>query len=341
MSTAPRLATFEGLAEDEVIFSLSVDVEESWDWSSQLPNQNFDVANAGQLAEFQQQLNGLGVHPTYFCTYAMLDDPQSRSDLQVLAKGEGVEMAAHLHPWCNPPHVLSGSDQSNDTGKLAQPLNDKQSYLFNLPVELVEAKLVCLVEKFSSCFGYTPESFRSGRWGIDARVLKLLRQAGFAVDSSHLAYYRTQYFDCGNAPSQPYWSDTILNLPASGGYTSLPFDKAHKRHVALSSPGIAKLKLNAVLSKLGIQRQVFLSPEFCQQRDLLKLVENMLTRGDRFFHMSLHSSSLEPGKNQYIQSAHDKQRMFSRLSKVVQHLTSQRRVRFLNLSQVAEASSAT
>ena len=49
-----------------VIFILSIDTEEEWDWSGAFPQQNVDVNNVNLLPSFHQHLASLGLRPTFF-----------------------------------------------------------------------------------------------------------------------------------------------------------------------------------------------------------------------------------------------------------------------------------
>ena len=331
------------LAHDEIVFTVSVDVEEGWDWTKALPTSNFNTANAEHLCGFHQFLLSLQAAATYFCTYAMLDDKGSCWHLNQLAKNDRVEMAAHLHPWCNPPFNEGGQGT----------ISDHDSYLFHLPKQVVHAKVKALKQKFIDCLGAEPKSFRSGRWGTSREVLAILAEEDFDVDSSLLAFYATEYFDCGSLPSQPHYADTtqqngapnsnlaknksLISMPASGGYAGFfskpSFNKAHARQKRFNHLIGRKIQASAIASKLGLQKQIFLSPELSTLKDMRSLCNRMLAQGDWFFHLSLHSSSLEPGKNQYVHCEADKQRLYDRIAGVIEYLRQKRTVRTATLHE--------
>ena len=336
-SIMPTLAQPSSLTDEEIIFTVSVDVEESWDWTKSLPVSDFDTKNAEQLQSFHEHLNAHDIAATYFCTYAMLHNTDSRDHLVALSKKASVEMAAHLHPWCNPPFTDSTYRHSNQSATA-----DRDSYLIHLPQKVIEEKVAALVNKFTECFGRAPYSFRSGRWGCNDTVLRILQDRGFKVDSSLLAFYKTPYFDCGTYPSQPHYfeqavdsSDRILSMPASGGYSRRPFSSAHRWHIAFQNILARFFHLSSLASKLRFQRQIFLSPELSSLEHMKALCDQMLKRDDRFFHLSLHSSSLEPGHNQYVHTEQEKQKLLDNITGVLDYLRQRRRVHTATLEQAS------
>ena len=63
------------LNKQDVIFILSVDTEEEWDWSGDFPQTNFSVDNVEHIPAFQVFCENLGIRPTYFTDYAVAADP--------------------------------------------------------------------------------------------------------------------------------------------------------------------------------------------------------------------------------------------------------------------------
>ena len=56
-----------------IIFILSIDTEEEWDWSGAFPQHNADVNNVALLPSFHKHLGTLGLRPTYLVDYAVAD----------------------------------------------------------------------------------------------------------------------------------------------------------------------------------------------------------------------------------------------------------------------------
>ena len=162
----------------DILFLLSIDTEEEWDWSGEFPERDFSVSNISRLDELQSFCEGLGIRPTYFTDYAVADNPASKEVLQTISAKGTCEIGAHLHPWANPPYY----------GKTGE----KESHVVNLPIDQVEKKLDALVELLNSSFGVMPNSFRTGRWGLNGDVLRLLEKKGLLIDSSMHPFYKNQ-----------------------------------------------------------------------------------------------------------------------------------------------------
>jgi hypothetical protein len=85
------------------VFIVTVDTEEEWDWHGDFPLPPFSTRNIQRIPVFQQLCESIGISPTYFVDYAVVDEPHNREILQrYFNKGE-CDIGAHLHPWCTPP----------------------------------------------------------------------------------------------------------------------------------------------------------------------------------------------------------------------------------------------
>ena len=154
-------------------------------------------------------------------------------------------------------------------------------------------------------------SFRAGRWGLDGRLLKLLGENGYTVDSSVHPFYADKAFSYAHAPDQPYWPDygnllakgsqrQILELPATSGFSLRHFEAAAKLHEFLSMPPISSLRMVGVLWHTRLLRKLTLSPELFNETDMLTLAKACLRRGHNFLNLYFHSSSLLPGCTPYV-----------------------------------------
>ena len=79
--------------------------------------------------------------------------------------------------------------------------------MVNLPISQGEEKLDALVEILHQKFNIIPNSFRTGRWGVDSKTLQLLVKKGIQVDSSMYPFYKNKYFDNEQVMLKPYWPD--------------------------------------------------------------------------------------------------------------------------------------
>jgi hypothetical protein len=281
-----------------VLFVLSVDTEEEWDWAGPFPQKDFSVDNVGRLTEFQSVCDTIGIKPTYFVDYAVADNEVAVDILKKPLQNQRCEIGAHLHPWCNPPYFGY--------------VGEKESHVVNLPIEQVEQKLACLVERLTEQFAITPRSFRTGRWGIDAKVLQLLVKYNFNLDSSVYPFYQNEFFSCQGAPQQPYWPNlaaplqadptqqTIYELPVTAGFNHANFSLCERIYRMMAHPTLSWSRMVGVAWQTKLLRKSYLSPELYDVEQMLSLSKQAIANGVPVLHMFMHSSSLIDNKNSLV-----------------------------------------
>lgn len=320
------------MTKKSVTFILSVDTEEEWDWSGPFPNQNFCVDNVNEIPAFQNYCQELGIKPTYLVDYAVADDKNGASILKKLNKAH-CEIGAHLHPWANPPFFDETSEES--------------SHVIHLPIKHVEAKLVALKEIIETNIGCTPLSFRTGRWGISGPVLTLLSKYGFKTDSSIYPLYQNEYFSCEKAPHHQYWPDLtntnnigqqrdIFEMPVTCGFNRTPFNLAQPLHKLMEKVPFRWLRINGILWHSRLLQKIYLSPELCTSRDMKRLIDTCLKRGQTVFHMYLHSSSLIEDVTGLHNDHNARETICQRIAEVSTYLQSKADVTFKTLSEASE-----
>ncbi len=52
--------------KQDVLFVLTIDTEEEWQWDEEFPQHNCSVGNVEKLPAFQTFCESLGIRPTYF-----------------------------------------------------------------------------------------------------------------------------------------------------------------------------------------------------------------------------------------------------------------------------------
>ena len=316
-------------SKPSILFVLSVDTEEEWDWSGPFPEGKFSVKNTCHIPEFQGFCESLGIRPTYFIDYAIADDPESAACLKDPLDSGTCEIGGHLHSWCTPPIEEDISDHDN-------------SLIVNLPIDLVERKLDSLNVKLENVFGKKPVSFRSGRWDINGPVLKLLASRGYTIDSSiH------PYFSYDDSPDIPFWPDyencivegnqrEIYEIPVTSGYNFPDFPFWHRLHLTLSTSFLKHFRLVGILWKLGAIRKIHLSPELASADDMVKLVKAAIKKEHRVIHMFFHSSSLMPGASPYVKNTADKEKLYQKIKAVFSYLQENTDVQCCTLEEASK-----
>ncbi|MBV1922355.1 MAG: polysaccharide deacetylase family protein [Pseudomonadales bacterium] len=315
----------------KVLFVLSVDTEEEFDWNGEFPQQNCSVRNVQKIPEFQAFCESLSIRPTYLVDYPVANDPASAAILSTIAQSGQAEIGAHLHPWCTPPFEGGNSE--------------RESHVINLPSDLVQRKLSTLTATIKTNIGINPKAFRTGRWGTDAAILKVTLSEGYHIDSSVYPYYSNEYFSCHHPIGTPYWpslrnpnkagsQQNILEIPVTAGFNRPNFPFWEKIHNVLSSNLIAPLHLVALAWSTKTLRKLYLSPELSTTADMATLIDAAVNSHHPVIHMYLHSSSLLPGHNEFTRNDDDQAKFYKRIQHTVEHLTAQTDVTFCTLSEV-------
>jgi hypothetical protein len=310
-------------------FTLTVDVEEEWDWGKGFPVEHYSVRNTAKLPAFQEFCRGLGIRPTYFVNWAIISDPDSVQLIKRLASSGECEIGAHIHPW--------------NTDPVEEDCTDHNSHIVNLPLPLVQAKLRNLTDRIHSAIGKYPTSFRSGRWGTNGKILSLLSSLGYQVDSSVLPFYADSTFSYETASLKPYWPDfsdflhpgsqrKIFEIPATTGYTRGDSYQCNRVYKLLSSK-LGRLHLVGALQRVGFLKKVFLSPELASGEEMVQCIRSLSRTGYGLFNMALHSSSLLVGGSPYSSSEADITQLLSKITKIVSFCKNTFETQFCTLTE--------
>lgn len=317
-------------ASKKVLFVLSLDTEEEFDWSGDFPQDNCSVENIDCLPAFQSFCESLGIRPTYLVDYPVAANERSAAIVKSIASSPAVEIGAHLHPWCTPPIV--------------GPNTERESHVVNLPPDLVRQKLEVLTAVIRRNIGVSPVVFRTGRWGINSDVLRIVMQAGFAVDSSIYPYYSNEYFSCMESCDRPYWPSlenpdvpgeqrAIFELPVTAGFNHPDFPFWGRIHRALSSPLLKPLRPVGLAWRTHALRKIYLSPELATADDMKSLLAAALAANQPVMHMFLHSSTLLPGRNEYTSDHSDRDDLYGSIRSVIDYLGENTDVTFCTISE--------
>ena len=313
-----------------VVFVLSVDTEEEWDWSTGFSKEGYSVRNTQKIPKFHSFCHDLGIRPTYFIDYAIVADAASVQRFKgPFEKGE-CEIGAHLHPWVTPP--------------VEEEIHREHTHAINLPPDLVRRKIAVLTAKLRNEFGARPLSFRSGRWGMNGDLLRLLAEEGYQIESSVHPFYADSSFSYYDAPDTPYWPDfknclrpgtqrDIFEIPVTSGFNRRNFRLCHSIHQRLSQAPWTTLHVIGALWHFHLLRKIPCSPELADAANLIALARACVHRGHRIIHMFLHSSSLLPGGSPYVQHEEGERELYRRITDVVEYLRIQSDIRFCTLTE--------
>lgn len=317
-----------------IIFVLTIDTEEEWDWSGPFPQKVANVNNIDKLPAFNNICENLGIRPTYFVDYAVSDNQSAVEKMLTFSSKGNCEIGAHLHPWCNPPYFGE--------------VGEAESHVVNLPVEQVSQKLDALMASIETGFGVKAKSFRTGRWGIDKNVMDLLVKSGITLDSSVYPFYQNEYFSCVGSPTLPYWPDlndpikqgnqqTIYELPVTVGFNRTNFELANSVHSVFANQPLSWTRFNGLAWHSNLIRKIYLCPELSAPEDMLTLCEKVIDKGYPVLHMYMHSSSLLNNQDGLLGSDQNPFDFISdAVTKVVTQLKSKYDIEFCTISEAAD-----
>lgn len=317
-------------SKPELVFLLSVDTEEEWDWDGPFPESDFSIQNLKKIPALQSFCEGLGIRPCYFVDYAAALGAIEKKVFVQAIENNACEIGAHLHPWANPP--------------MFDKPNEENSHVVNIPIEQVTAKLDELVSVFVEKLNYQPTSFRTGRWGISPDIMKLLWTRGFTVDSSVYPYYKNEYFTCQGAPIGAYWPDTkdvlqaggqrnIMEIQASVGYNRGNFALADSVHRFADTSPFKYLKLVSLLWHSSLLRKIYMSPEVMEANDMIALTHQLYNNGCSYVHMFFHSSNLICNGTGFFNSDDPYNDICERIKTVVDTLSEDFSIKFMTLRE--------
>jgi hypothetical protein len=281
------------------------------------------------------------VKPTYLLSSEIIQDRECVETLKNLQSDH--ELGTHGHGELLDPdldiHSLGGA-------KLHDFINDYSR-------EEQYARLSWLTGIFVEKFGYSPRSFRGGRFGIDAKTLSILEELGYAVDSTvtpGTCWFNTrQVMNYLEAPEQPYQPSenaltevggmSIAEVPVSSwlpnrwGRRLLAY-RARSTGVCTSS---GKLWERLIYKTIG--RLYWLRPTFGSPASLIRQAKNYLRRIEGkpagCVNIMFHPIELVEGASPYALNRDQVQRILLNLEALI-NFFAKRRCTFAKLQDIPQ-----
>jgi hypothetical protein len=280
------------------------------------------VSNVAALTRLAELCAGLGVQPTYLCTYPVVTHPDSSAVLQGLGARGGCEIGTHMHPWNTPPfRGVPGRD--GDERRHAY-------YPSELPAASFREKLDALHRAVTAVAGEEPRSYRAGRFGIHGAALVELVARGYEVDTSitPLAEHRADGGpDFRSAPEHPYRPAAtdaaragdlaIVEIPVSVGLTRRLPAALRRAYVRLPRWTRARGLLSRDL--LGWIDYAWLYPVRFDLELMRRGADTLVAGGAPVLNVFLHSNELVPGQAGRVATAADVERVFADLAGILEH----------------------
>lgn len=268
-----------------VPFLITIDTEGDNVWAKPRTN---TTRNAAWLPAFQQLAEGHGFRPTWLVNWEMAHDPACVEFLrEVLARNTG-EVGLHSHGWDNPPLVALTDDDIYH-----------HPYLIEYPEPLMRAKLERLAGVLEETFQRPLRSHRAGRWALDGRYARWLREHGFTADCSVTPGvdwrstkgnpHGTGGPDFRKAPREPYYIDEANLLEPALSPTR---DALLEVPMTIAAPSSRWTK---ALLEICSKRHHWLRPNGQNGVAMRQRVDEGVERDAAHLMFMLHSSELMPG----------------------------------------------
>lgn len=284
---------------------ITIDTEED-DWG-EYDLSSYSLQNIERIGRLQSIFNRFGVSPTYLVSYPVATDKGSSALLRKIMEDGKCEIGAHCHPWNTPP--------------FEETRNTRNSMLCNLPAPLQRRKIMALHEAIATGFGSEPVSFRAGRWGLGEETPAILRELGYKVDSSIIAFQNWEEYggpdhSC-TLPTPFSWENrggagpgtfpSLLELPASAGFAQGNFPRCNRLWLLSGGCLARRLHARGILARLGLLNKMWLSPETSGSSQMIALTNAMKREGYGIANMFFHSTALMAGLSSFVQTKEDEE----------------------------------
>lgn len=271
-------------ATEKVLLTITIDTECDHDseWKRSKPL-TFHSINEGIPNRLQPVFNDVGAIPTYLLTVEVMEDAESVSTIRNIQGAH--ELGTHLHAAFIEPEKKFFDYAGIDSPDFQ--CNDKP--------QIEYSKLENLTNLFREKFGYSPVSFRAGRYGAGVNTIRSLTKLGYKVDTSvtpHIKWSEPRGdVDFRKAPEQPYYPrhDSLV-------------DNEHQNRGPL-------LEMPVTMKKRWLRGPRWFRPWFSSVQQMKDIVQYHLKeyRNEKIININMmfHSMEIIAGATPYPQSEND------------------------------------
>lgn len=271
--------------------------------------------NAKYIHRFQSLCESYGLHPTYFVNYEMSQaEPFVEMARDGLQRGT-LEIGMHMHSWNCPPYYelpSSGWDCGNP-------------YIGEYPQKIIRKKVDYLTKQLEDVFQTEISSHRSGRWYLDRKYLKILKEYGYLAD-------------CSVTPGVDWGGNPGLTVKSKGtdyrDYPTGSYEISLFRPKRPGKSGIWEIPVSTGWGEDGTLH--WLRPNGKNLREMCTLVSSKEHSGENYIEFMIHSSELmEKGSPNFITETaienlyRDMECLFEFASKIYQGTTVKEYVKYL------------
>lgn len=322
---------------------ITIDTEEDL-WSG-YSIKNPPVENIKKIYLLQEIFEKYNATPTYLIDYPVATDPYSIELFGDLLKNGKCDIGSHCHPWNNPPFADGGDIEYN-------------TFLCNLPDDLVYEKIIQLHNKIILNLKFAPIAFRAGRWGVGENVIKSIKKIGYKIDTSITPfvsweeYYGPKLYmksnktvgierleeicdKAENCNDCAIKDNCIVELPPTIGFFQSNFKLCHDMRTLFMNKYFKHFHLIGALDRLGLLNFRVLSPETSTFEDMIKLSKAIMNNGNRFINMTFHSTSLLPGMSPFVRNKKELELFLGKIDRYLEFMTREN-VQCIGISRAME-----
>jgi hypothetical protein len=299
------------------ILVATIDVEPdctpSWHYSNPL---SFNAVYQGIGKILHPLFKKYNFTPTYLINNVVLEDQKS-VDLLFSLKGE-CELGTHLHP----EFIAPNKEYDQYAGR-----KGVANCCF-YPKDIEFEKIRNITELFSRQFGYSPTSFRAGRFSAGENTICSLEKLGYLVDTSvtpHVCWNdttRERPVDFSNAPEQPYWmeNNNIAGKAANGKVLQVPITIALKKR----NPVRELISSGAGLfHPVRTYRNQWLRPFYSSAQEMIYILQQYQSKYLQekvvVYNLMFHNVEVIPGLSPYTKNIQQAEAYLRELEKFLAH----------------------
>ena len=319
-------------------FIITIDTEGDNQWDHGRP---LTVENIKFIPPFQKLCNKYNIKPTYLVTSEVCQDDFARELFTYYISENTAEVGAHLHSWTTFPFLSKDGYRLNDA---------KHAFATDLPEYLLREKLKNLTLEIEESFGKRPISFRSGRYGFDERVAKILAENSYIVDSSVTPYTSwVHHKGIANGNGGPdfmaytafpyeynFHNSSLLEIPITILPTRFPLNKNERVARQFFRNVEKNLALRILRRSLFKNQPLWLRPfSFMKIASFEELINEAIKRKLPYLVMMFHSSELMPNCSIYRTSQKEIEELYDLLDHFFQ-LLKEKRIPSTTLAEAAK-----